>query len=155
MRRTLHPETVDCLVSSLLHVSYRFVARTPGLSCQLLPNHLQFISFYIILALCHPTVSPHLWDLEAWVPITGILGIFAAYFTIRKIARKGAMKRKSSIKYKTSEICSRFDISRATLLRWESEGLLAKVERDWRGWRIYTEYNLKNIEKIMKSRRAF
>ncbi len=65
------------------------------------------------------------------------------------------MKRKSSIKYKTSEICSRFDISRATLLRWESEGLLAKVERDWRGWRIYTEYNLKNIEKIMKSRRAF
>ena len=65
------------------------------------------------------------------------------------------MKRKSSVKYKTSEICSRFDISRATLCRWESEGLLTGVERDWRGWRVYTECNLKSIEKLMKSRSAF
>lgn len=65
------------------------------------------------------------------------------------------MKRKSSIKYKTSDICSRFDISRATLIRWESKGMLAEIERDWRGWRVYTECNLKNIEKIMKSGKAF
>ena len=63
-------------------------------------------------------------------------------------------KRKSYRKYKTSEICNRFDISRATLFRWESEGLL-KIERDWRGWRVYTECNLKSIEKIIKSRGAF
>ncbi len=62
------------------------------------------------------------------------------------------IKRKSSIKYKTGEICSRFDISRATLFRWESEDLLTKIERDWRGWRAYTERNFKNIEKIMKSK---
>ncbi len=41
--------------------------------------------------------------------------------------------RKSSKKYKTSDICNRFDISRATLFRWESEGLLTEVGRDWRG----------------------
>jgi DNA-binding transcriptional MerR regulator len=57
-------------------------------------------------------------------------------------------------KYKTSEICSRFDISRATLFRWESEGLLTGVGRDWRGWRVYSETNLRAIEKIMKSKSA-
>jgi DNA-binding transcriptional MerR regulator len=60
--------------------------------------------------------------------------------------------RNSSPKYKTNDICSRFDISRATLMRWENDGLLSKVERDWRGWRVYSERTLKDIEKIMKSR---
>jgi len=59
-----------------------------------------------------------------------------------------------SKKYKTNDICKRFDISRATLFRWESEGLLCDVERDWRGWRVYNEDNLKNIDKIMKSKNA-
>jgi DNA-binding transcriptional MerR regulator len=62
--------------------------------------------------------------------------------------------RKSAKKYKTNEICSRFDISRATLFRWESEGLLTGVERDWRGWRVYNERNLKEIEKIIRSKNA-
>jgi DNA-binding transcriptional MerR regulator len=62
--------------------------------------------------------------------------------------------RKSQKKYKTNEICSRFDISRATLFRWESDGLLTPVERDWRGWRTYNEANMAAIEKIMKSKKA-
>lgn len=62
--------------------------------------------------------------------------------------------RKSSKKYKTIEICNRFDISRATLFRWESDGLLRGVERDWRGWRVYTESNLREIEKIIKNKNA-
>jgi len=60
--------------------------------------------------------------------------------------------RKSSKKYKTNEICNRFDISRATLFRWESDGLLTGVERDWRGWRVYSEGNLKEIERIIRSK---
>jgi DNA-binding transcriptional MerR regulator len=62
--------------------------------------------------------------------------------------------RKAVKKYKTIDVCSRFDISRATLFRWESEGLLSGVERDWRGWRIYTERNVKEIERIIKSKNA-
>jgi DNA-binding transcriptional MerR regulator len=62
--------------------------------------------------------------------------------------------RKSVKKYKTNEICSRFDISRATLFRWESEGLLTGVQRDWRGWRVYNESNLKEIEKIIRSKNS-
>ncbi|MGE5172915.1 MAG: MerR family transcriptional regulator [Betaproteobacteria bacterium] len=63
--------------------------------------------------------------------------------------------RKNTKKYKTNEICNRFDISRATLFRWESEGLLTGVERDWRGWRVYSERNLKEIAKIIKSKNAY
>jgi DNA-binding transcriptional MerR regulator len=72
-----------------------------------------------------------------------------------KISSEGIMvTRKGSRKYKTKEICDLFDISRATLFRWESEGLLVGVGRDWRGWRVYDERNLKNIEKIMKNKNA-
>jgi DNA-binding transcriptional MerR regulator len=62
--------------------------------------------------------------------------------------------RKTPRKYKTKEICDRFDISRATLFRWESEGLLLGVGRDWRGWRIYSENNIAAIEKIIKGKNA-
>ena len=64
------------------------------------------------------------------------------------------VKRKKTKRYKTKEICDRFDISRATLFRWESEGLLTDVERDWRGWRVYGDGNLKEIEKIIRSKNA-
>jgi DNA-binding transcriptional MerR regulator len=64
------------------------------------------------------------------------------------------VKRKNPKKYKTKEICDRFDISRATLFRWEEEGLLTGVERDWRGWRVYNEGNMKDIEKIIRSKNA-
>ncbi len=60
--------------------------------------------------------------------------------------------RKSINKYKTKDICDRFDISRATLFRWESEGLLSGVERDWRGWRIYSEDNIRAIKRIIKGK---
>jgi DNA-binding transcriptional MerR regulator len=67
--------------------------------------------------------------------------------------REAAMvKRKNPRMYKTKEICDRFDISRATLFRWESEGLLSGVGRDWRGWRIYNENNLKVIERIIRGK---
>jgi hypothetical protein len=64
------------------------------------------------------------------------------------------VKRKNPRIYKTKEICDRFDISRATLFRWESEGVLPGVGRDWRGWRIYNENNLKVIEKIIRGKNA-
>jgi len=62
--------------------------------------------------------------------------------------------RKTLRKYKTKEICDRFDISRATLFRWESEGLLSGVGRDWRGWRVYDDSNLRSIEKIIRGKNA-
>lgn len=58
----------------------------------------------------------------------------------------------SKKKYKTNEICDIFDISRATLFRWEDEGLISNVGRDWRNWRVYSEKNIKEIEDIIKKK---
>ncbi|MBI3610661.1 MAG: MerR family transcriptional regulator [Nitrospirae bacterium] len=57
-------------------------------------------------------------------------------------------------RYKTMDICKAFDISKATLFRWEKEGLISKAGRDWRNWRLYSEQNMKEIRKIMRSRNS-
>ena len=62
------------------------------------------------------------------------------------------MIRRQKNKYKTKDICELFDISKATLFRWESEGLISNVGRDWRNWRLYSEENVKEIKKIIYSR---
>ncbi len=62
--------------------------------------------------------------------------------------RKRTMKKK----YKTNEICDICDVSKATLFRWEKEKLISNVGRDWRNWRLYTEDNIREIKKLMRSR---
>ena len=86
------------------------------------------------------------------------MAIIVTILNIKSIDRHDSeaamVKRKNPRIYKTKDICDRFDISRATLFRWESEGLLPGVGRDWRGWRIYNESNLKVIEKIIRGKNA-
>lgn len=62
------------------------------------------------------------------------------------------MVHKKSGKYKTKDICTLFDISKATLFRWESEGRISNVGRDWRNWRLYSDQNIKEIKKIISRR---
>jgi len=59
---------------------------------------------------------------------------------------------KQKAEYKTKEVCSLFDISKATLFRWEAEGYISNVGRDWRNWRVYSLNNIKEIRKIIASR---
>ncbi len=58
----------------------------------------------------------------------------------------------SKKRFKTIEVCKRFDVSRATLFRWEREGLISDPPRDWRNWRVYTDQNIKEIKQIIQSR---
>ncbi|MDE3223815.1 MAG: MerR family transcriptional regulator [Nitrospirota bacterium] len=55
-------------------------------------------------------------------------------------------------RFKTIEVCKLFDVSRATLFRWEREGLISGPPRDWRNWRVYTAQNIKEIKQIIQSR---
>jgi len=48
--------------------------------------------------------------------------------------------------YRTSEACMKTGISRATLFRWLKAGVLSKSYRDRRGWRLFTEDDLKKIQ---------
>ena len=54
--------------------------------------------------------------------------------------------------YKTNQVCKLFDVSRATLFRWEREGLISGPQRDWRNWRIYSTQNIKEIKRIIRNR---
>jgi len=55
-------------------------------------------------------------------------------------------------KYYEKDICNLFDISKATLFRWESVGLISNISRDWRNWRIYSQENIEEIKYIIKSK---
>ncbi|MEX5219475.1 MAG: MerR family transcriptional regulator [Nitrospiraceae bacterium] len=66
-----------------------------------------------------------------------------------KTAKDAARKRL----YKTNEICDLFDISRATLFRWERQGLISGPPRDWRNWRLYTADNVDQIRQVMQGRK--
>ena len=43
------------------------------------------------------------------------------------------------------EACKKTGISRATLLRWLKAGIIGKLHRDTRGWRLFTEEDLEKI----------
>ena len=40
---------------------------------------------------------------------------------------------------KIAEVAQRAGVSKNTLLRWLSKGLIEEPDRDWRGWRVWTE----------------
>ena len=49
--------------------------------------------------------------------------------------------------YRTIEVCQMVSISRSTLLRWLSSGIIKDVlPRDRRGWRLFTKADIKSIE---------
>jgi DNA-binding transcriptional MerR regulator len=41
--------------------------------------------------------------------------------------------------YRTIEVCRVAGISRNTLFRWLNQGILSGPDRDWRGWRLFTQ----------------
>ena len=47
--------------------------------------------------------------------------------------------------WSASEVCREVAISRPTLYRWLKRGVLAKLHRDRKGWRMFTEEDLKKI----------
>lgn len=64
---------------------------------------------------------------------------------MRKMHIGGKMQRRISTKY----ILNEFDISRQTLHNWIQEGLLNEPNKDWRGWRIWTQEDLNHIQKLL------
>ena len=49
--------------------------------------------------------------------------------------------------YRTTEVCGRIGIGRATLLRWLRSGIIKdESHRDRRGWRLFTQADIKRIE---------
>jgi hypothetical protein len=56
------------------------------------------------------------------------------------------LKINGDIYYRTAEVCQQAGISRNTLLRWVKTGVVSEAgQRDWRGWRLFSEEELSNI----------
>jgi len=63
------------------------------------------------------------------------------------------MPGKGKKEYSTSEICFLFDITKNTLFKWEREGKISKVKKDWRGWRVFSPENVTEIRKVIEEKR--
>jgi len=74
---------------------------------------------------------------------SSVSGLWPAVKSVRANSKK---------RYKTREVCKLFDVSRATLFRWEREGMISGPRRDWRNWRMYTVQNIKEIKRIIQTR---
>jgi excisionase family DNA binding protein len=47
----------------------------------------------------------------------------------------------------TAEAAKEIGISKATLLRWLKDGKIPEVSRDVRGWRVFSEEEVKRIQE--------
>ena len=62
------------------------------------------------------------------------------------------MNEKSKKAMSASDICKKAGISKNTLLRWESLNVIPKADKDWRGWRVFTENDLNKILEFKKKK---
>jgi len=52
--------------------------------------------------------------------------------------------------YKIKDLALRLDRSILTIKRWERQGLIPKARKDSRGWRIYTEAEVRDILRLVQ-----
>nr|ADD81211.1 DNA methyltransferase [Geobacillus stearothermophilus] len=57
---------------------------------------------------------------------------------------------KMNVNIRTKDILNKFSLSRQTLYNWIREGKLNAPKKDWRGWRMWTEQHLLELENIIE-----
>ena len=57
--------------------------------------------------------------------------------------------------YKIKDLALRLDRSILTIKRWERQGLIPKARKDSRGWRIYTEAEVRDILRLVQTTNYF
>ena len=53
--------------------------------------------------------------------------------------------------FSTLEAANCIGVSKSTLLRWLDEGLVEDVERDWRGWRVWSSRDVERVKTFQKA----
>lgn len=55
-------------------------------------------------------------------------------------------------RYRLKDIEEKIDRDKTTLIRWEKKGLIPEAQRDSRGWRYYSENQVRSIvEKVLST----
>jgi DNA-binding transcriptional MerR regulator len=57
--------------------------------------------------------------------------------------------------YKIKDLALRLDRSILTIKRWEKQGLIPKARKDSRGWRVYTENEVREILQKVRDTNYF
>lgn len=55
--------------------------------------------------------------------------------------------------YLAQEVVDKFGISKKTLFDWEKQGIISKIPKDWRGWRMYDRRHLELIAKVIAQKK--
>jgi excisionase family DNA binding protein len=50
--------------------------------------------------------------------------------------------------YTTAQAAERAGLSKNTVLRWIADGLIHDVERDWRGWRVWSREDIGRLKSF-------
>jgi len=56
--------------------------------------------------------------------------------------------------YRTKDILENFNISRQTLYNWINSDWISQPNTDWRGWRIWEEKHIEEINKLIEEKKA-
>ena len=54
------------------------------------------------------------------------------------------MKKRMTI----TEVAEQLGVSPKTLARWEKVGKIRRPKRDWRGWRVYEDFDVEKIKEF-------
>ena len=55
--------------------------------------------------------------------------------------------------YLAQEVCNILGVSKKTLFNWEAQGLISRIPKDWRGWRMYQLKHLNQAKAIIDHKR--
>ena len=50
-----------------------------------------------------------------------------------------------------TEVTERIGVASKTIIRWEKAGKIRKSKRDYRGWRMYSQENMRSMEKMVNT----
>jgi len=50
-----------------------------------------------------------------------------------------------------TEVADKIGVVPKTIVRWEKAGKVRKAKRDWRGWRVYSQRELKELKIFRNS----
>lgn len=56
--------------------------------------------------------------------------------------------------YLTKDIVDRYNISKPTLNKWIATNQISEPKKDWRGWRIWDETSIKEIEALLEKKKT-
>jgi len=50
-----------------------------------------------------------------------------------------------------TEVAEKLGVVPKTILRWEKAGKVRRAKKDWRGWRVYTREELKELKEFYEA----